>query len=189
MIRSFLAIDFSEKEKEILSGYVKALRPVAPKVKWASPQQMHLTLKFFGDLSEETIKKISAALPAVTSDIDPFSLTLKGIGAFPNRYRPRVLWVGLGGETESLKGLQRKTEEALLPLGIPKEDRPFQPHLTLGRIKTQELNEPLSQRLAQWPEMETESFPIESLILYRSDLKPTGPIYTKLDRFPLRRPQ
>jgi RNA 2',3'-cyclic 3'-phosphodiesterase len=185
MMRSFLAIDFPEKEKKILAGYSQTLRPLAPKVKWVSPQQMHVTLKFFGDLPQETIEKISTALPAVTSDFERFSLTLKGIGAFPNRYRPRVIWVGLGGETEALKTLQGKVENALLSLGIPGEDRPFQPHLTLGRNKIQELNEPLSQRLAQWPEKETDPFEVDALILYRSDLKPTGPLYTKLGQFPL----
>jgi RNA 2',3'-cyclic 3'-phosphodiesterase len=183
MIRSFLAIDFPKAEKEIVAGYIEALRRIPSTVKWVNPYQVHMTLKFFGAISQETIDKIILNLSPVASDFKKFNLTLNGWGGFPNLYRPRVLWLGFGGETEVLKDLQKKSDQALLPLGIPKEERPFKPHLTLGRNKSNELNEALYQRLSQWPEKESRPFPVESLILYRSDLKPTGAVYTKLAEF------
>jgi RNA 2',3'-cyclic 3'-phosphodiesterase len=184
MIRSFLAIDFPKKEKEILAGYSEALHRIPSGIKWVSPHQMHLTLKFFGALTQETIDRVSLILSVLVSDFKKFELTLKGIGGFPNLYRPRVIWIGFGGETGTLINLQKKIDQALVPVGIPKEERAFKPHLTLGRNKASELNEPLYQGLAQWTEKETQPFSVEALILYRSDLKPTGAVYTRLAEFP-----
>jgi RNA 2',3'-cyclic 3'-phosphodiesterase len=187
MIRSFLAIDFPKREKEIVAGYMEALRGIPSGIKWVSSYQIHLTLKFFGAITQETIEKISSTVSPFSLGFERFALTLKGIGAFPNLYRPRVIWMGFGGDTEILKELHEKIDQALMPLGIAKEERVFKPHLTLGRNKANELNELLVQRLTQWSEKETQPFPVEALTLYRSDLKPTGAIYTPLAEFPFRK--
>ncbi|HMK65297.1 MAG TPA: RNA 2',3'-cyclic phosphodiesterase [Thermodesulfobacteriota bacterium] len=187
MIRSFLAVDFPNPEKETVARYIEVLRRIPSSVKWVNPHQIHMTLKFFGAIPQETVDRIISELSPLASDFKNFKLTLKGLGGFPNLYRPRVIWLGLGGETVVLKDLQKKSDQALLPLGIPKEERPFRPHLTLGRNKSNELNEKLYQRLSQWPEEESPLFPVESLLLYRSDLKPTGAVYTKLAEFPLKK--
>ena len=114
-----------------------------------------------------------------------FKLTLKRLGAFPNLFRPRVIWLSLGGETEILQGLHQTLEQALVPLGIPKEDRPFQGHLTLGRNRENQVNEKLYQRLSEYLKEETAPFEVEELTLFRSDLKPAGPVYSKLKTFSL----
>lgn len=186
MIRSFLAIEFPESLKEIIAGYLKDLKQVPSKIKWVSPGQSHLTLKFFGSISEELVGKISLTLLKVLIDCPRIRLNLKGIGAFPNLFRPRVIWAGLGGETETLQEIYQAIEQALVPLGIPKEDRPFHPHLTLGRNKLKEVNEPLYRLLSQWSKGESEPFVIQEVILFKSDLKPQGPVYTKLGVFPLK---
>jgi RNA 2',3'-cyclic 3'-phosphodiesterase len=184
MIRSFLAIDFPKQERDTVAGYIEALRRIPSGIRWVNPHRMHLTLKFFGAITQETIDRITLTLFAAALNIKRFELTLKGMGGFPNLYRPRVIWIGFGGETDILKDLQKKIDQALVPLGIPKEERAFKPHLTLGRNKDSELNEGLYQRLTEWPEKETQPFPVEALTLYRSDLKPTGAVYTKLAEFP-----
>ncbi len=186
MIRSFLAIDFPEKEKETLAVYSNDLQRIPSNIKWISPNQVHLTIKFFGSMAEDSIDKIGTELLGIATEFPRMKLTMKGIGAFPSLFRPRIIWIGLGGEMELLRRIQGRIDQALIPLGIPKEDRPFHPHLTLGRNKSNDLNERLYRRLSAWPYEETPPFGVEAITLYRSDLKPTGPIYTRLGVFPLR---
>jgi 2'-5' RNA ligase len=187
MIRSFLAIELPEDPKETVAGYIQELRQVPSKIKWVLPQQTHFTLKFFGSIMSETVEKISQTLSPVLSEFPKFHLTLKGIGAFPNLFRPRVVWLGLGGETDSLQGIHRIIDKALIPLGIPIEERPFQGHLTLGRSKENQINESFYRHLSEWSKEETTPFAVEKLILFQSDLKPAGPVYTKLRIFPLKK--
>ena len=97
MIRSFLAIEIPEDQKETVAGYIQELRQVPSKMKWVLPHQTHFTLKFFGSITSETVEKISQTLSLVVSEFPKFHLTLEGIGAFPNLFRPRVIWLGLGG--------------------------------------------------------------------------------------------
>ncbi len=185
MIRAFLALEFPASIREKITGYIKSLQNVSPKTRWVNPRQVHLTLKFFGSLEQETLDRIATALASLLTSFAPFSLTLNGAGGFPKLFRPRVIWVDLGGEKEYLKGLQQALEETLSPLGIAREDRPFQPHLTLGRNKIPEVNEPLYHLLRNWVEPESEPFRVDEVILFQSDLKPGGPVYTKLKVFPL----
>jgi RNA 2',3'-cyclic 3'-phosphodiesterase len=185
MIRSFLAIEIPENRREVVAGYIKELRQIPSKVKWISREQSHLTLKFFGYLKEETIERISGALSTVIPKHPEFSLTLDRIGAFPSLFRPRVIWLGLGGEKGELEKLYQDIEQGLIPLGLPKEDRPFHPHVTLGRNKSNELNEPLYRFISDWTVKETAPFRVKEITLLRSDLKPTGAVYTRLKGFPL----
>lgn len=185
MIRSFLAIELSESLKEIVAEYIRELDHIPSRIKWISPHQTHLTMKFFGSITLETIGNIYRALSPVLSTYPRFSLTLKRLGAFPNLFRPRVIWLSLGGETEILQGLHQTIEQALIPLGIPKEDRPFRGHLTLGRNKENQVNQELYRRLSEYLKEETAPFEVEELALFRSDLKPAGPEYSKLKTFSL----
>ncbi len=186
-IRSFLAIELPEDQKEIVAGYIQELCQVPTKIKWVLPHQTHFTLKFFGSIMPETVKKIAQTLSPVLGELPKFHLTLKGIGAFPNLFRPRVIWLGLGGETDSLRGIHRIIDQALIPLGIPKEERPFQGHLTLGRNKENQINESFYRHLSEWSKEETTPFAVERVILFQSDLKPAGPVYTKLEAFTLKK--
>ncbi|MGA3084334.1 MAG: RNA 2',3'-cyclic phosphodiesterase [Thermodesulfobacteriota bacterium] len=187
MIRSFLAIELPEDQKETVAEYIQELRQVPSKIKWVLPHQTHFTLKFFGSIMPETVKKIAQDLSPVLSEFPKFHLTLKGIGAFPNLFRPRVVWLGLGGETDSLQGIHQVIDQALIPLGIPKEERPFQGHLTLGRNKENQINESVYRHLSEWSKEETAPFAVEKVFLFQSDLKPAGPVYTKLEAFPLKK--
>lgn len=185
MIRAFLALEFPASVGEKIAGYIESLKKVAPETRWVNSRQVHLTLKFFGSLEQETLDRIANALAPLCSSTAPFRLTLTGVGGFPKLLRPRVIWVGLGGQKEHLKGLQQAVEETLSPLGIAREDRPFHPHLTLGRNKIPEANESLYHHLRNWAEPESEPFRVDEVILFQSDLKRGGSVYTKLKVFPL----
>jgi RNA 2',3'-cyclic 3'-phosphodiesterase len=185
MVRSFLAIELPQVMQETVADTIRELSQSPSKIKWVSPQQTHLTLKFFGSIPSEVVEKIADALSPVIAHYPRFHLTLKGLGAFPNLFRPRVIWIGFGGEMDTLRGLQRAIERTLVALGIPEEERSFQGHLTLGRNKDNQVNEGLYRRLSQWTKEETGLFDVKELILFRSDLKPAGPHYSKLRTFPL----
>ena len=185
MIRSFLAIDLPEPVKGRLADYIQRLNPGASGIKWVDPSRIHLTLKFFGSVSQETVESLAETTAQTVEGVIPFSLSLKGVGGFPHIRRPRVIWAGLGGDLAALKNLWPALEEAFFRMGIPREVRPFNPHLTLGRNKTGRPDEKLFLRLSNWDEEETAPFKIRELTLFRSDLKPGGPIYTAIKTFPL----
>jgi len=185
MIRSFLAIDLPAVVKDRLDEFVAQLKPGTSGIKWVNPDQVHLTLKFFGSIPQETVDQISAVVAETVHKCRPFDLNLHGVGGFPNIRRPRVIWAGLGGNREALKNLWGLLEEAFLGMGIPRETRPFNPHLTLGRNKTGAPNEKLFLSLSHWNEPDSEPFVVRDLHLYKSDLKPGGPIYSILNSFPL----
>jgi 2'-5' RNA ligase len=187
MIRSFLAIEIPEEQRAFISGVIRDLKEVPSRVKWVLPGQIHLTLKFFGSISPETVEGINRTLTPVAAGVSPFHLSLQDLGGFPNLFRPRVIWLGLGGETAALKGLQQAVEEALGSIGLPREERPFQGHVTIGRNKEPKINEELTKRLSQGIKTGTVSFSVKEMVLFRSDLKPSGPIYTRLNVFPLKK--
>ena len=186
MIRSFLAIELPAAIKQRLAETNARLKEIPSAFKWVRPDQTHLTLKFFGSISQDLLAQIGEILPPFLAGEKPFSITLRGFGGFPNFTRPRVIWIGLGGEKDRLIELQKNMDDLLASLGIPREERPFQPHLTLGRNKTKELNLSFKELLAQWERDESDPFEIREVILFRSDLRPAGPIYTKLKVMPLR---
>lgn len=183
MIRSFLAIDLPPVVKEQLERTLAVLKPGTTGIKWVNPEQMHLTLKFFGTIPPEMTDRLAEAVSGAVRTCRPLALTLKGVGGFPNIRRPRVIWAGLGGDRESLKSLWLLLEETFAGMGISKEIRPFNPHLTLGRNKTGEPNEKLYLRLSNWTEPEGDPFVVQNLQIYKSDLKPGGPIYTVIKSF------
>ncbi len=135
---------------------------------------MHLTLRFLGDTPENKLSEISAELDAITSHFQPFTLQLAQLGSYPNKIRPRVIWAGLSGETTTLKALQSQIATAIHRLGWQKENRPFRPHLTLGRIK----DKSQAHRLTWNIPLENKAFTISAINLIESQLRPTGPIYT-----------
>jgi RNA 2',3'-cyclic 3'-phosphodiesterase len=185
LTRCFLAIDLPAAIKERLAGQIRFLSPGTSGIKWVDARQIHLTLKFFGAVSAEALEQIDKVTREVAIIIKPFGLTLKGVGGFPHIRRPRVIWAGLGRDLEALQTLVGELESAYRRIGIPKEDRPFHPHLTLGRNKTNQPNEKLFQRLSGWGQEESESFRVGELILFSSELKPAGPIYRTIGSYPL----
>ena len=180
-IRAFLALPLAEAFESWVQPVIEKLRTQYPEVKWVQPNQIHVTLHFFGQVETNEIPTISDCVLPVTSASKPLDLFLKGIGAFPNLERPRVIWAGIEGEVERLGELHKNLEDRFQKAGFPCEGRMFKPHLTLGRMRE-------GKRLASFriPEFgPTERKQISELILYKSTLTPAGPVYEKVQTYPL----
>jgi 2'-5' RNA ligase len=141
---------------------------------------MHLTLKFLGDVDKGVIDLIRSAMEESAKGFSPFVLQAKGIGVFPDIKRPRVVWVGVSGDVGVLSSLQSRLETYLDAQGFPKETRHFKGHLTVGRAKGRLDQDKLRKALEKLDAFETESFPVDSVILFQSTLRPQGAIYTRL---------
>ena len=135
-VRSFIAIPVPDQGIEALQDTVQKLESdIGRSVRWVRFDGIHLTLKFMSDIPAGTVEEVLEALPQVASQFPPIKLAISGLGVFPNTRRPRVLWAGLTGELEALSELQSAVDDMVGRLGLPKEQRPFSPHLTLGRVR------------------------------------------------------
>ncbi|MBN1217740.1 MAG: RNA 2',3'-cyclic phosphodiesterase [Anaerolineae bacterium] len=187
-IRSFIAIELSDEVRDQLAKLQGRLKSVVlpNAVRWTAPQKIHLTLHFLGDVAMADLEQIAAALEAATSTCPPFSVTLAGLGCFPNTHRPRIVWTGVTGELETLVKLHQDLGEQLKQgIGFIPESRPYSPHLTIGRIKKDLPRQRLAQ-LGQALELEQSRvgqlarLEVRQVSLIKSELKPDGPVYTPL---------
>jgi 2'-5' RNA ligase len=185
MIRSFIAIDLPEATRHGLAAVQEQLKQSGAGVRWVKPGSIHLTLKFLGNIHPAQVEDIALAVAQEVRDQPPITLGAAGLGAFPSRRKPRVIWIGMEGEVQRLNGIQARVENALEPLGFVREKRPFQPHLTIGRVKDRRKLQALIDAMATLDMEPFNSFDADEIILYKSDLRPTGAIYTKLHRMPL----
>jgi 2'-5' RNA ligase len=149
-------------------------------VKWVSPENIHLTLKFFGNIEESKVDPILQSIGSLIQRTSPFSMKVQGVGAFPHFKNPRVIWMGLRGGKEVLAMFQKELEGTLAKIGFEPEDRPFQPHLTLGRMKSSRGKDDLVGKMEKHREEEFGNVEVEKVVLFKSDLRPSGPIYTAL---------
>lgn len=185
MIRSFIAIDFPAETRTALEDIQRELKRCGAGVRWVKPGSIHLTLKFLGNIHPTQVEDIALAVTEEIRDHPPITLRAAGLGAFPGRRKPRVIWIGMEGEVQRLTRIQARVENALEPLGFVREKRPFQPHLTIGRVKDRRRLQALIDAMATLDMEPFNSFDADEIILYKSDLRPTGAIYTKLHRMPL----
>jgi 2'-5' RNA ligase len=156
-------------------------------IRWVRPEGIHLTLKFLGQISEVDTDRIFDAMTASFQEISSLSLCAQGMGVFPTIKRPKVIWVGIGGERDVLRYLQGKLEDNLAKIGFPKEKRAFNAHLTLGRMRGKLDIRKLSDIIRQFSDFSTDSFFVDEIILFKSDLKPSGAVYSKLRTVSLNR--
>ncbi|MCB8983900.1 MAG: RNA 2',3'-cyclic phosphodiesterase [Ardenticatenaceae bacterium] len=176
VIRAFIAVEMPTAVKQELARAVNELDEQIPQgsVRWVKPELMHLTLVFLGDTAVSKLPSVTAALDEAAQTAAPFTLHLSEMGCFPNRQRPRVIWVGLDGHTQPLLALKRAVDEALVPLGWAAEKRPFQAHLTLGRVK-----DARQLRNVNWGTKVKElAVPVTAVHLMESQLQRGGPLYT-----------
>jgi len=178
-VRSFVALELSDEVRERLSALLQRLQRTSAAVKWVEPENLHLTLKFLGEVPEERIELIAESLRAVAQATEPFSFTVKGVGGFPDLRRPRVLWVGVEA-TQPLMRLQQLIERAMEQLGFPPEERAYHPHITLGRVKAMAGMEKVREILGEYKDAEFGEVFVAHLTLFRSDLSREGPTYTPL---------
>ena len=180
MIRSFLAIEIPRAIQEKIEEVQKDLRSSYADVRWVNPEKIHLTLKFFGSIEESRIEPIVKSIEGPVQNISSFSIKVRGVGAFPNLKNPRVIWMGLVDGKEVLIHFQEQLEEELKKIEFEPEERAFHPHLTLGRMRSSKGREELIGRIEKHQEEEFGVFQVEKVVLFKSDLRPTGPIYTSL---------
>ncbi len=179
--RAFVALTLPEALREHLRDVQACLSDRGVRARWVRPASMHLTLKFLGPLPFDKVAAVIAALDPVAEDYLPLELTAAGLGGFPHPHRPRVLWMGIGGDYERLIDLQQAIEAALAALGWPPEKRPFQGHLTLARAKGRR---PMEKRvgdiLIRCAPREAMTFQAGRLALFSSRLQPEGAVHDKL---------
>jgi RNA 2',3'-cyclic 3'-phosphodiesterase len=187
--RCFIAVCFSDELKLNLSQLQEKLKQKLQNptsVKWADPGNIHLTLQFLGEIDSGLVPKITDGLHGAFGDIHPFTATLAGVGAFPSIHRPRVLWTAIRTGADGMKSLQSCVLRVTEPLGFPREDRPFSPHVTLGRLKDGRGFD-FSAPEREFREVSVGTCQIDRVTLQKSELRPAGPIYSIVDSFPLGR--
>ena len=186
-IRSFIAIELSDEARSVLTDLQNRLKAVVPPktVRWTAPDNIHLTLHFLGDVALNDVEQVGDIVRVVGSNCQPFTLTLTGLGCFPNSRRPRILWAGIGGKTKPLLALHRNLSEQLNMIGFIPEARAYSPHLTIGRVR----NGVPRRHLTQLGEMldqeklvigELVALKVNQISLIKSELKPAGAVYTSL---------
>lgn len=182
MIRVFLAGDLSSGTRESLFSFQQELKKTLPPVNWVRPESIHLTMKFLGYVEPSRISQLLLALEPVGTAQHGFSMEVQGVGVFPHIKHPKILWVGITGQTQALQELVLEIEAALEPLGFPPEEKPYHPHLTLARIKRD--NALVGSALLENAVLEREqhfgTFTVDRLTLFQSDLDSTGATYTPL---------
>lgn len=190
LLRAFIAVEIPLEIRQTVCNTTLELRKAAgPLVRWVPFENMHLTLKFLGDVSPSNVNLLSQMLLAEADLFSCFDLRLTGLGSFPSLKRPRVIYIGIQAPA-ALEGLQRGIESASQRLGYESEERGFSPHLTIGRVK-QNVTGTEQQTIRRALE-ETEidalgTARVDSVHLYKSDLKPTGSVYTRLYSAPLKK--
>ena len=179
-IRAFIAIELTGRAHDELACLQSALQKAGADVKWVEPENIHLTLRFLGDLVPEKAEELKKVLAETAAGSRPFELTIKDVGAFPGLASPRVIWAGVGlGAAESAR-IAEAIETKLQALGIPKEERSFYPHVTLGRARSRKNCEKL-RGIIETTKFEAGSkIYVDHLTLFRSQLTPRGPVYTPL---------
>ncbi|MBI4458876.1 MAG: RNA 2',3'-cyclic phosphodiesterase [Acidobacteria bacterium] len=182
-MRAFVAIDIPEDVRRRIADLLQALRPVTDRVRWTRPEGLHITLKFIGELAPEQVESVQAQLASVGLHA-PLSLQVRGIGYFPNERSPRVIWLGISSGPE-LAELAGQMEGSLEAIGIPRENRPFSSHLTLGRLRTPGKILAVKETLRRCEPLEFGSFTANEFYLYESRLSPAGSIYRRLAHFPI----
>ena len=184
MVRSFFAIDLPLEYSEEIRRLQHRLKTAGADVKWVRPESAHLTLKFLGDVAREDIDPLGRAVGECLTGCPALSLSLRDVGVFPGPSRPRVVWLGLSGDLDHLATLHQRVEIAAAELGFPRDKRPFQPHLTLGRVRSGRGRERLIKEIGRI-DIKPLEFIARDVILFKSDLKPTGAVHTVLHQIPL----
>jgi RNA 2',3'-cyclic 3'-phosphodiesterase len=192
-MRVFVGLDIPDQIRTAISRYMDGLRNFAPDVRWVRPESFHVTLKFIGEQKPEQVEEIKQQLATIQAA--PFGIAFHDTGFFPNAKRPRVFWVGIHAP-DALPALAAGVDEAVARVGVPREEKGFQPHLTLsrsgsGRPHSKSGDRPdtklarLAAKLPSLPQPDFGTMTAREFYLYESKLSPSGARYFKLQAFPL----
>lgn len=185
-IRSFLAFELPEGIKKTVARISGEIRHSDLDARWVKPENIHLTVVFMGNIKSDELEFLGAEVEKVCSEYGIFDIALKGMGYFPNRQRPRVLWMGLDGNLERMSQFRDDLQKSLIVFGIKEEKRRFIPHLTLARFRSmRNKGSELEGILKAYEVFESPYESVSELFLFKSELKPGGAVYTKLKSWPL----
>ena len=193
MLRSFIAVKIPQEIQSAVACSIAPLQKILPKplVRWVAPENVHLTLKFLGDVSSANLERLAESLKVEARNHEIFTMPVGGLGAFPTARRARVLWIGLEAPV-ALKALMRSVEAVAASLGYASEDRPFSPHLTIGRVGQNVTTTDLSQICTALGATSIGSLGIvrvDAVHIFKSDLLPGGSVYTTLYSLPMKSSQ
>ncbi len=183
-MRTFVAVELPEEIKNQIATVQAELKRIPAQVSWVKSANIHVTLKFLGEVPEDKIQDVFTATDSGCKGVKKFRMGLKGLGGFPNLKKPRVIWVGTSTGEKEITELQKKVEQELEKIGFPKEERSFTPHFTIGRIKIPKGIEKLSEAVEQIGFV-TEEFDVNEVVVIRSQLNLAGAIYTPLKKITL----
>ena len=185
-IRTFIAIEIPSRIRDRIGRLQERLRAVDSQASWVKPANIHLTLKFLGDISRDRIESAVSGVERACAKAAPFELEANGCGYFPSTRNPRVLWVGSRcDETNGLLGLHAGIEFELFRAGFAKEKKPFSPHLTIARLRSPRNAREVAEQL-QRIGFDPERFTVSEVIVMKSELNPSGSIYTPLAKIALK---
>jgi 2'-5' RNA ligase len=184
-VRCFVAVDAPGDVRKLLVRVQEALRRAEADVKWVEEVNLHLSLKFLGDLTEDRVLELQSLLEAEAARWPLMGLTYAGIGVFPDHGLPRVVWAGVTGDLEKLAGLAAAVERAAERVGVPREGRPFVGHLTLGRVKSGRNAKRLQTAIEEQRHVPLGTGTVREFVVYQSTLTSEGPVYQALVRLAL----
>jgi len=185
-MRAFIAIELPTEIKDALSGIQEKLKAEKTKVSWVNPQNLHLTLKFLGEISCKQLNEIKQIITEIAKTSPGFKIKLEAAGVFPNLHAARIIWIGDGQAPLELKQIIQQLEIRLTDSGIPQERRDFQPHITIGRVKSRLIPSDLKKALEKIEKDITGAgwdFDCREITLFESTLGPAGPTYRILNQF------
>jgi 2'-5' RNA ligase len=187
-LRLFIAIEIDDIARGLMDDVIRRLRDLPGKIRGSRPEQIHLTLNFLGDMPAEQIMNIRDAMQRATAGIAPFEFTFTDMGAFPNLQRPRVIWLGIEERTGSLMRLQERLTWELIDVGLDPEQRPFKPHVTLGRVRRADRRTGYAAALgaaAEAVDFSAGAQFADRIVLFSSERGPDGPAYREMADAPL----
>jgi 2'-5' RNA ligase len=182
-MRVFIAIDLPQRVKDTLAQIQKGLKKTGADVKWVQANNIHLTLKFLGDIEESALEKLIQAITLAVDHLTGYMINIDRIGAFPRLEAPRIIWAGIDRGARETNKIVEDLEEGLSAIGIPKEEKPFACHITLGRTRSAQGKTGLAHELKTTNAMirpEELEFMAKQITLFQSTLTPGGPIYKEL---------
>lgn len=185
-MRAFVAIELPDPVRAKLAEAVARLRGARVPASWVTPDRMHLTLRFLGEVTEIAAGDLAAKLRQAYRASNAPLLRVRGIGAFPRISRPAVVWAGVKDEGESLANAQRIAEECAQGIGLAPESKPFHAHVTLCRVKGGRGLGELIRRIEGEADLDAGAFTARAVSLFSSELTGRGPVYTRIEEFPFR---